>query len=246
MLSNRVSSFRLGIEDPSQFLSTCDGGDPGSPENRSVWLLGIEPGWSLADQALEETEDESAAERYRLYPVDMQLGWPFNRNAFKLLSALQGGAPEDYRSFAEAAQPFVRGSTGYFKANLFPVPFNNVGDWNKSAIDETGFATKEEYRSWVRDCRIPVLRQWIEQCRPRLIIGCGLTCADDYLRAVGVADGWQVHQFEVNGYVKKVITTEAGIVPMAIVPHLSGGPNSLNSYEAIRSAANLIRAHLLV
>lgn len=241
MLTDRASKFRSKIENPSRFLETCDGGDPGNPQNQSIWLLGIEPGWSLADQASEKEEDEASADRYQLYPVDLQLGWPFNRNAFKLLHALEGGQPEGFRDFAQRTQPFVRGSSGYFKANLFPVPFNKVNDWDSVASDETGFATKEEYRSWVRESRIPVLNDWIKRSRPKLVIGSGLTCGKDFLRAVGATDGGKLHQFEINGYQKKVITSVSGTVPVAVIPHLSGGPSSLNSNEAIRQAAALIR-----
>lgn len=246
MTNERISDFRRKIEDTEHFLSTCDGGDIGTPESPSTWLLGIEPGWSLADQASEEQDDEGAVERYKQYPIDLQLGWRFNKSAFKLLHALAGGAPEDYLEFAERAQPFVRGSTGYFKANLFPVPFNSVKEWNDSAVAETGFTTKEEYRSWVRDSRVPVLKHWIERSRPKLVLGCGLTCSEDYLRAASVSNGGEVHHFEVNGHTKRLITTKSGVVPIAVIPHLSGGANGLNSYEAIRMAAGLIRKELQV
>lgn len=43
-LSPAAAAFRNRVEDETAFLTTCEGGDPGSPENRSIWLLGIEPG----------------------------------------------------------------------------------------------------------------------------------------------------------------------------------------------------------
>lgn len=29
----------------------CDGGDPGTPSDPSIWVFGLEPGWSFADSA---------------------------------------------------------------------------------------------------------------------------------------------------------------------------------------------------
>ncbi len=83
MLSDAALVFRNEIQDGAEFLSTCDGGDPGSIEEPSVWLLGIEPGWSLADGANAEAPSPEAEERLRAYSIELQLEWPFNRNAFK-------------------------------------------------------------------------------------------------------------------------------------------------------------------
>jgi len=241
-ISETARAFRLRSEDPSRFLETCDGGDLGSPDRRTVWLLGIEPGWSVADQLLDEQGLRDKAEGMVDYSVETQIAWPFNRKAFQLFAALDGRPPEDYRNFAFAARPFERGSTGYFKANLFPEPFNKVGDWDAAAIDKTGFDTKAEYRDWLKSVRFPVFRSWIEKHRPSLVIGTGLSHLDDFLEITGTAEKPLAQVFEINGHRKSMFSSTAGTVPVAVLPHLSGNRHSLNSYQSIREVAARILA----
>ena len=243
-LSRTALAFRSRIEDEAAFLDLCEGGDPGTPENRSIWLLGIEPGWSLADEEASYLMDVERAAKLATYAIELQFQWPFNRNAFKLLSALKGGAPENYREFALGARPFEQGSTGYFKANLFPEPCNNVGDWDTGLAEKTGFAIKEDYRSWLRETRFRMLKGWIERCQPRLVIGTGLTHLADFLAITGTTEDPRAHVITVNGHAKRLYVATSGIVPVAVIPHLSGGPHSLNSNAAIALAAAQIRGQL--
>lgn len=238
------TAFRRRIEDEECFLSTCDGGDPGTPDQRSIWVLGIEPGWSLNDENVEDDANPEHASRLQAYPVELQLEWPFNRNAFKLLSALDGGEPENYRDFAMKKRPFERGSKGYFKANLFPEPCNKVGEWDATSIAKTGFSTKDEYRSWIRENRFRVLKTWIARCSPRVVIGTSITHVADFLAITGSLEMPPVHTFEVSGHLKRMYLAKSGTVPLAVVPHLSGGSHSLNSNAAIKIAAAHIRAEI--
>lgn len=244
MQDHAATQFRLAIEDASGFLSTCDGGDPGSVMAPSVWLLGIEPGWSFADQQADAAADPEATEQLETYAIERQLTWAFNRNAFKLLAAIEGHPARDYRDFAMRKQPFALGSKGYLKGNLFPVPFNSVAAWDEHASRTTGFGTKEEYKSWVRAARFPILKAWIERCRPRLVIGSGITHLDDFQEIVGAGEPPKEFQFAVNGHTKRVLINTSGTVPIAIIPHLSGGIHSLNSYESIERTAAIIRSEI--
>ncbi|TCM24933.1 hypothetical protein EDF59_14820 [Novosphingobium sp. ST904] len=243
--SPAASAFRRRVEDETRFLETCEGGDQGSPDRRSIWLLGIEPGWSLADQALDEVGLRKKAEALHHYGIEMQLQWPYNRNAFKFLAALKGRPVETYREFARTVRPFERGSLGYFKANLFPEPFNNTGEWTNEAVEKTGFVSKAAYQTWLREARFPVFRAWIEKCYPKLVIGTGLTHLADFLAITGTVESPSPRFFEVNGHPKRLHIATSGIVPVAILPHLSGGSHSLNSYEATRIAADMVRTVLL-
>lgn len=243
-LTATAEQFRSRIRDESRFLETCEGGDPGTPEHPSIWVLGIEPGWSLADNASVESDDDARSQALEQYDVKLQLGWPYNRNAFKLLAALAGVPVEHYVQFAERMRPFERGSKGYFKANLFPEPFNKVGEWDDNAVKKTGFPTKDDYKGWQRQVRFAVLRSWIAKCKPQIVIGTGLTHLDDFLNVTGTLDSPVAYHFEVNGYPKRLLIAKSGIVPVAVVPHLSGGSHGLNSDEATRVAASLIRAAL--
>jgi len=233
------SDFRSWASSKDHFLSTCDGGDLGSREAPSIWLMGVEPGWSLADQAraLENvaaprTMDES-------YSVELQLGWPFNRSAFKLLCALDGGAADDYREFALHARPFEKGSKGYFKANLFPVPLHTLAAWDEEAIRDTGFDTKSAYQAWLRQARFPVVTAHLEECRPKILLATGLAHLTDFMTVVGASEP-KLHTITVNGFDKRIYVATNGLVPLVVLPHLSGGSNGLNSNAAIDQAAQLI------
>jgi len=238
-LSERALHFRASVENPDNFPNTCDGGDIGSPNKPSIWLFGLEPGWSTSDQQNEETGKGNSEEDLKLYSVEMQLGWPFNRNAFKLLASLQGEIPKNYREFARQHRPFENGYSGYFKGNLFPAACNNVGAWGEEHIEETGFDDKADYQGWMRTTRFAIVKAWIERCRPKLLICTGLTHLQDFL-AVTDTPKPPEHAFSVNGHSKRVYVASSGIVPMAVIPHLSGGVHSLNSFQAISETAAYI------
>lgn len=238
--SEEALQFRARVEAMDQFLSTCDGGDIGSKNEPSTWLMGVEPGWSMAQK--KESEDASALPDLRDdYNVEMQLGWPFNRTAFKLLTALEGGDPDEYESFAKKVRPFEKNSKGYFKANLFPVPLHKLSVWHEVAIQETGFAMKSEYQAWLRKVRFPIVSEWLEECRPKLLIGTGIAHLDDFM-AVVKSSNVQRHTFSVNGYEKRLYVASDGVVPLVVLPHLTGGPNGLNSNAAIEEAAKVIKS----
>jgi len=88
------------------------------------------------------------------------------------------------------------------------------------------------------------MKSWIERCRPRLVIGTGLTHVADFLAITGTTEDPLAHIFMVNGHAKRLHVATSGTVPVAIIPHLSGGPHSLNSNMAIALAAAQIRAEL--
>ena len=243
-VSSHARDFQDWAKNPERFLESCDGGDHGSPATPSIWVLGIEPGWSLTDQKKEANGQKISPETLAEYSIDLQLGWPFNLAAFKLLAALDGRSPEDYLAFAREKRPFERGCTGYFKGNLFPEAFNNVPAWDDEAAQATGFSSKADYQVWMRDARFPILTSWIEKCLPKLIIGVGLAHTEDFLAVTQASGNPEEHSFEVNGHSKRMFMTQSGLVPLAVIPHLTGGPNGLNSNEAIAHAAQQIRSHL--
>ncbi|SDD88189.1 hypothetical protein SAMN05444678_1304 [Sphingomonas sp. YR710] len=241
-LSEAARAFRERMRDPEAFLESCDGGDAGTPNARSIWLLGLEPGWSRADAA-NKMNGGHASELLRNYAVDLQLKWPFNRNAFKLLSVLSGGNAEDYEQFARQFRPFERGCKGYFKGNLYPVACNRISAWTNQDAMQTGFDQKSMYHEWMREVRLPIVRSWVEKCNPSLIICLGLTHLDDFTAATSM-EMPRLHEFQVSGHKKRIYMGE-GSVPTVVLPHLSGGSNGLNSNEAISYVARYIRSALL-
>lgn len=239
-ISTRAEAFRAKVQDTAEYFG-CDGGDPGSPERPSIWLFGIEPGWSKQDAARDaQPQSEQDEQRYGRYAVDLQLEWPFNRNAFKLLAALDGAEPASYRAFALERRPFEAGSTGYFKGNLSPLPFNNTSEWDSDAEDESGFSDRASYEGWMVATRLPVIASWVARCRPRLFIGVGISRAELFAKAVG-AKGLLTHEFGVNGHTKRVHWATDGLANLLVVPHLSGGPNGLNSDEAMSAVGAFVR-----
>ena len=241
----RAEQFKASIQDSTQYYG-CDGGDPGSPESPSIWLFGIEPGWSKKDAA-QDAVPQSAAdqERFARYAVDLQLEWPFNRNAFKLLAALEGHSPDAYRSFALERRPFEAGSRGYFKGNLSPIPFNNVDEWDGDAQEQTGFADRLAYETWLQSARLPVIAAWVAKARPRLFIGTGSSRATLFGAAVQ-AKGLSTHEFKVGDHVKRIHWSTDGLVNLLVIPHLSGGPNGLNSDESILAVSEFARENGLL
>lgn len=144
-ISEQARNFQEWVNNVDAFLETCDGGDHGSPDAPSIWLLGLEPGWSLDDRRREGLGDGRSEELD--YSVQRQLKWPFNRNAFKLLAALQGASLEKYKDFAQDKRPFEKGCTGYFKGNLFPVACSKMSAWDEG---HTGRRLDSKLRTPIR------------------------------------------------------------------------------------------------
>lgn len=206
----------------------CDSDNPGSPECPAVWLFGIEHGQELED-ARNTLEVPSVDDSYS---IKTQLGprYGFNKKAFKLLAAMKGYPVETYREFANDQQPFVRGRNGdiknnhlYFKGNLYPYACKNVGEWSDIVKKEIGIADKEEYRQWCRDHRLPAIMQWVDRYQPKIFIGVGITCRDEFSLAVFG---------KVVDFKKEIITDKKIDRPifyfseeskkLVVVPHFSG------------------------
>ncbi|WP_312812001.1 hypothetical protein [Brevundimonas sp.] len=238
-LSPAAREFREQAKDTERFLETCEGGDPGSPEEPSIWFLGIEPGWNKEQQATENQPTSPTKALMDTYNIEAQLKFQYNQKAFKLLAAIQGRNPEDYVDFALSERPFEKGAKGYFKANLFPEPFYDVATWEEAA----GFKTKEEYRQWMREHRFKVMKHWIEKCRPRMVIGTSYSHLHDYMSITGTLVEPQPLHFEVNGRPKRMYASTDGIVPLFVTPHLIG-ESGLNSYESKKIVASVIRKTL--
>lgn len=179
-------------------FSGCNGGDIGSPENPAVWVCAKEFGgdfWGL--QEGENLQDAIAAYRKGFRedriqdPRDVYYSGkdaflpngiadlfkiPYDRNAFKLLAALNGKKVTEYQEFALKERPFFEGGKGYFKMNLFPFGFKDTNNarWETLFSEVTGFSNKQEYQAWLVKNRLPVMREWARKYRPRLIICTGV------------------------------------------------------------------------
>jgi hypothetical protein len=220
----------------------CEGGDPGSATAPAIWVFGVEPGWSKFDQKSTEAPTNPLDDGYS---VETQLQWIYNRNAFKLLAAIDGVPVSQYREFANRHQPFVQGSKGYFKGNLYPYACNNISIWPEDAATETGLASKAEYQQWCAQHRWPVIKNWIDEYQPKLFIGVGNSFRNQYALAVlGRKGPFDCQEILVNGYKKRIYLAQEENRKLAVIPHLSGGSNGLNSDEATQRVGEILREFL--
>ena len=219
----------------------CDSNNPGSPKSPAVWLFGIEPGFSSKDEQLEEAKRAGIVEPVDdTYSIKTQLGYRFNQKAFKLLAAVKSYPVGQYREFAQTEQPFVKGCEGYFKGNLYPYACHNVNKWPEDAIKETGISDKNEYRQWCREHRFPAIKRWIDKYQPKIFIGVGITCRNEFSLAVfGKEVKFQEEAITVNNHVKPIFHHIEGSRKLVVVPHFSG-PYGLNSNKSLQDAGSLI------
>lgn len=169
-------------------FSGCDGGDIGSPTARSTWVCGIEWGGGAKPEEWEASLSEDVgAPPLGHDDAEHNLRYIFNWQTVKLLTAIAGGKVGDYRTTAATVQPFVRGSVGFFKMNLYPLAFKNTSHamWMKGFDQLTGFGAKQDYIDWCRNNRFPILRDWTRAHQPKLIICFGKTYLDDFKAAFG-------------------------------------------------------------
>lgn len=208
-------------------------GNPGLPDARALWLCGIEYGESPDERgSAEEIEDYSVAMQWR--------NWTYNRNAFKLISVIEGQSVETAQAYAENQKIFESKTAPYFQTNLFPVECHSLETWSEEAQARSGFADKEAYIAAIRASCFEQMHQQVLTHKPRLFIGVGITHLDDFCRVVlGASAAPEKREFTVNGY-NKTLYLQAGAIPFAVVPHLSS-PSGLNSNEALERAGELIR-----
>lgn len=167
-------------------FSGCDGGDIGTSQNRSVWLCGIEWGGGHDAQSLSESmKSDYSAPPFGYDNWNENLAYIFNWQAMKLLSAISKNEVSSYKKYAENVKPFVVGSLGFFKMNLYPISFKNTSfdHWKSEFSSMTGLFGKSEYLQWCEKNRFPVLRQWTSQYQPKLILCLGVSYKVEFLKA---------------------------------------------------------------
>jgi hypothetical protein len=172
-------------------FSGCDGGDLGSSAARSTWVCGIEWGGGARPDEWETSLSEDVSAPPLGYDdAEHNLRYIFNWQTVKLLTAIAVGRVGDYRTTAATVRPFVRGSVGFFKMNLYPLAFKNTSHamWMKGFDRLTGFGAKQDYIEWCRENRFPILRQRARSHQPKLIVCFGKTYLDDFKAAFGDGD----------------------------------------------------------
>ena len=124
---------------------------------------------------------------------------------------------------------------------MYPYACNNTQEWPAEAASETGLSSKAEYQKWCHDYRWPAIKKWIDEYQPKLFIGVGNSFRTDFSKAVfGKEVEMKPVSFSVNNYVKNIFLAQNGWRKLAVIPHLSGGPNGLNSDQALAQAGQAI------
>lgn len=220
----------------------CDSDEhaAGTPASPSVWLFGIEHGTyrSRHDGGIGVVGDANDDDND--YSVETQRRWPYNQKAFKLLAAMQGIPVQDWREYAEKHQPFVKGSPGYFKGNLYPYACHNAAEWPAEAADETGFANKLDYQTWCRDKRLPVIRSWVEEYKPSVFIGVGSGYRNDFSRAVFANEAeLETTVVVAAGKERRLFFRIDEAKKLVVVPHFSSAAG-LNSDALLQATGTFI------
>jgi len=221
----------------------CDSDEQaaGTPASRSIWLFGIEHGTYMSRQEVDaEAQGDAVEDADDSYSIELQRRWPYNQRAFKLLTAIRGIPVQNWREFAGENQPFVKGSPGYFKGNLYPYACHNTSEWPKAAADETGFANKLDYQAWCRDRRLPVIRSWVEEYRPEVFIGVGTGYRNDFAKAVFAEAGQlEVSTVVAAGQERRLFYRADGDKKLVVVPHFSSAAG-LNSDALLQVTGTFI------
>jgi hypothetical protein len=213
--------------------SGFDGGNP----RGSTWLCGIE-------NAGDDTDETLVFNDASVPGFVGDHSWPqggseflscsrFNQNAIKLLMAIKGRSDfENCRAFFKSEKCF-RKDSDYFKLNLYPIAFRDVSPlrWMSWHTKRTGFDDKVSYWQWCADKRFKMMRTWVREFSPKLIVCAGVTERDYFFQAF--TDG-EVTQSCTAG--NKSITyalTNAGKTLVAVTYFL-GGRWGLNSDVKLR------------
>lgn len=216
-------------------FSGFDGGDIGSPTSPSIWICGIEWGGDVSYDWLKNELDTGpvlSPDPGYDKPED-NLGYVYNRNATKLLAAINGLSASDYESFALREKPFVKGQKGYFKLNLYPLPFKDTSPerWLIWLNELTEVSGKEEYIDLCRRHRFGFLRELKKSHKPKLIICFGKSYKDGFASAFGGENG-DMHEEDIGGRSLYWFSSDDGIVAICPFPTSQYGLNSNELLDA--------------
>jgi hypothetical protein len=215
-------------------FSGCDGGNL----RGSVWFCGIE--WGAGqDHDLATELRHSVSSPPQLYEShedvlrDRVSGkhYPCNVKLLKLIAAMRGQQVAEYRRVAQETPFPFHCDSDYFKLNLFPVAFQKVDPqlWNDKYKSATGLATREEYLEWCREHRFPQIRSWMALGQPKLVVGVGSSCKDDFRQAFGFMGAENKESIEG----RPLFWMSKGETVLAVIPFL--GPFRLDSDKRLQA-----------
>ena len=235
-VSEKFASWASGF-------SGCDGGDLGSHDSPSIWVCGIEWGGDWVDY--DWLKDKLDNHIDQLAPPDGydsekdNLDYIYNINSMKLLCAINGIEVSDYKRFALETKPFVKNEHGYFKMNLYPLPFKDASAkrWSAWIHELTGFSNKDEYLAWCREHRFNFLMDLLKNHGPKLIICFGKSYLKDFISSF-CDEGAEVVCEDIGGRVLN--WAKSGNTLVAVCPFPTS-PYGLNSNALLDAFGKRIR-----
>ena len=232
-------------------LSGCDGGNP----KADVWLSGIEWGYRA---------DEKRQNEYYKMELPMEIGkgkyvpsttydwkdsltYPYGRSVAKLYSAIIGREAQDYRDVANCGD-----GSEIFRMNLYPIAFSSTNEdlWLKFGLDEiTGFKEKQLFKTWCFLHRFPAISDFVNECKPKLIIGTGISYLTDFFVCFAGMQG--VGTTIASETITPKTTTDKprklfwaklnnGATTLVVIPFFSGA-SGLNSDHLLQETGSIIR-----
>ena len=190
-------------------------GRPG-PKYRSIWCFGFAFGKS--DPIEQENKYGNG------YPIEQQIQWGFNVGLFKLLAAIHGENIENYEAFAREKKTFVKGTSGFFKGNLYPCYFKDIQLYFKQEPQRIGLPNRKAYYNWCDKKRLPVIRKWVEKYKPGIFIGIGITQKERFSTAVfGEAVKLCEKKFSIEKHSRKIFYRTEGWKKLVVMPHFAYG-----------------------
>ncbi len=167
-------------------LAGCDGGNPKS----DIWISGIEWGGGSYENGKYYREElpaeiaEGAYDQYsHLYDWSNSLTYPYGRSFAKIYTAIQGHKVGEYRERVSG----LKGSE-VFKLNLYPIAFDSTDPtlWKKFGLEKiTGFSEKCLFQAWCFYNRFPAISKLVEEHKPKIIIGTGVSYLLDFFACFG-------------------------------------------------------------
>lgn len=224
----------------------CDGGNI----DGSIWFFGLEYGGM--EQSLSWLQDEAMQEHAHVgkdYRERFPNAFPYNTKLCKLYAAMLGRSLHDYSSVFEETYMFGRPGTvpasDTYKGNIYVCAFPEENEEHFTEEFQTAFEckTKEEYKALHRTHRFPMLRAWVKEHNPKVIVCFGISYPADFVRAFHDASGDCEFMTNESG---ENVRAMWGMINdnktlLIIVPFLGRFPSSLQSDAQLQEAGEIIR-----
>lgn len=246
-------SVNPDFENWAKSYTGCDGGNL----NGAIWLCGIE--WGGGDNPAELDFKEEIKNLKTEVPQrtdedtekilkNSSRKYTYDQNAFKLLTTITTNkrlSEVDYKQYASEHITYTKNSQ-FFKMNLYPISFKDTDEkhWHAGWANKTGFPTKYHYLLWCWKHRFELIKKWVKEGKPKLIICVGKTLFTDYVLAFeGIEDvKWHDNLFieQVGDRELSWLKINGGNTVLAVTPFLTNR-FGLNSDKRIEDMGLRIR-----